>query len=136
LEEDKFSAGGSEKEGLTRLDNLFGDVGIKLKHVAVNQHVMAVERRIRMIKERCRGIISTLPCRLCKKLLESLICRVTRRINMEPSSVNDGYGPTPWESYSGRKVNYSVTIKASFGEYCQATRTLETTVWNQEHEER
>jgi len=38
---------------------------------------------------------------------------------MEPSSVN-GYGPTPWESYSGRKVNYSVTIKASFGEYCQA----------------
>jgi len=54
---------------------------------------------------------------------------------MEPSSVN-GYRPTPWESYSGRKVNYSVTIKASFGEYCQATRTLETTVWNQEHEER
>ena len=27
---------------------------------------------------------------------------------------------TPWESYSGRKVNYSVTILASFGEYCQA----------------
>jgi len=75
------------KSGLTRLDNLFGDVGIKLKHVAVNQHVVAVERRIRMIKERSRGIISTLPYRLCKKLLESLICRVTRRINMEPSSV-------------------------------------------------
>ena len=37
---------------------------------------------------------------------------------MEPSSVN-GYGPTAWESYSGRKVNYTVTIKASFGEYCQ-----------------
>jgi len=53
---------------LTRLDNLFGDVGIELKHVAVKQHVVAAERRIRMIKKRCRGIISTLPCRLCKSL--------------------------------------------------------------------
>ena len=61
------------ESGLTRLDNLFGDVGIGLKHVAVNQHVAAVERRIRTIKERCRGIISTLPHRLCKKLFESLI---------------------------------------------------------------
>ena len=55
MEEDKFLA------GLTRLDNLFNDVGIELKHVAVNQHVMAVERRICMIKEQCRRIISTLP---------------------------------------------------------------------------
>ena len=69
MEEDKFSAGGSEKEGLTRLDNLFGDVGIKLKHVAVNQHVVAVERRIRKIKKRFRGIINTLLYRLCKKIL-------------------------------------------------------------------
>ena len=38
---------------------------------------------------------------------------------MKPSSVN-GYGPTPWKSHGGRKVNYSVTIKASFGEYCLA----------------
>ena len=83
------------ESGLTRLDNLFGDVGIELKYVAVNQHVVAVARRIRMTKERCRGIINTLPYRLCKKLLESLIYHVTRRINMEPSSVN-GYGPTAW----------------------------------------
>ena len=54
---------------LTRLDNLFGDVGIELKHVAVNQHVVAVERRIRKIKKRFRGIINTLLYRLCKKIL-------------------------------------------------------------------
>jgi len=32
----------------------------------------------------------------------------------------NGYVPTPWESHSGRNVNYSLTIKASLGEYCLA----------------
>jgi len=107
------------ESGLIALDNLFASVGIEMCSVGVNQHIAEVERRIRVIKERCRAIVNTLPYRLCKKLLEYLIYFVTKRLNMEPTSVNN-YGPSAWESYAGVKIDYGRMIKAAFGEYCQA----------------
>ena len=61
------------ESGLIALDNLFASVGIEMCSFGVNQHIAEVERRIRVMKERCRGIVNTLPYRLCKKLLEYLI---------------------------------------------------------------
>ena len=107
------------ESGLIALDNLFASVGIEMCSVGVNQHIADVERRIRVIKERCRAIVNTLPYRLCKKLLEYLIYFVTKRLNMEPTSVNN-YGPSAWETYAGVKIDYGRMIKAAFGEYCQA----------------
>ena len=107
------------ESGLTALDNLFASVGIEMCSVGVNQHIAEVERRIRVIKERCRGIVDTLPYRLCKKLLEYLIYFVTKRLNMEPTSVIN-YAPSAWETYAGVKIDYGRMIKAAFGEYCQA----------------
>jgi len=78
------------ESGLTSLSNLFANKSIELTSVGVGQLVVEVERRI---KERCRGIVNTLPYRLCKKLLESMVYYVTKRINMEPTSVNN-FGPS------------------------------------------
>ena len=71
------------------------------------------------MKEGCQAIVNTLPYRLCKKLLESMVYYVTKRINMEPTLVNN-FGPTIWEYYSGVKINYGEVIQAAFGDYCQA----------------
>ena len=72
--------------------------------------------------------ISILPYCLCKELLESLIYYVTRRINMEPSSLN-GYGPMPYGTHAVVEERWPIrwlTIKASFGvEYCQADANSE-----------
>jgi len=92
---------------LSRLENLSGNEVVEL----MNQHVVAVERRIRVFKSRNNEHTTTYW--LCKKLLESLIYHVTTRINMEPSSLNS-YGPSLWETCGGRKADYSVIIKASF----------------------
>ena len=90
---------------LTCLSNLFANESIELTSVGVEQHVVEVERQIRMIKGRCRAIVNTLPYRLCKKFLESMVYYVTMRINTEPTSVNN-FGPSAWECYSGVKINY------------------------------
>ena len=107
------------ESGLIALDKLFASVGIEICSVGVNQHIAEVERRIRVIKERFRRIVITVPYRLCKKLLEYLISFVTKRLNIEPTSVNN-YGPSAWETFAEVKIDYGRMIKAAFGEYCQA----------------
>ena len=51
------------ESGLTCMSNLFANESIELTSVGVGQHVVKVGRQIRMIKERCRAIVNTLPHR-------------------------------------------------------------------------
>ena len=99
MEEDKFSVGESEEEGFQS----HGSCGGSRTQNSYDKETVPWYNQY-----------TAMPT-----VQESLIYHVTQRINMKPSSVN-GYGPTPWKSHGGRKVNYSVTIKASFGEYCLA----------------
>ena len=48
-----------------------------------------------------------------------MVYYVTKRINMEPTSVNN-FGPSAWECYIGVKINYWKVLQASFGDYCLA----------------
>jgi len=45
---------------------------------------------------------------------------ISRDKNIQLGAIITEWLLTLWEAYSGRKVNYSVAIKASFGEYYQA----------------
>ena len=83
--------------------------------VGRGEHVAHAENRIKIIKERVRGIINTLPFRLTPKL--GLFCVV--RVSQIPRS-HDAIKSSPWERYYGRKLDYQKDLKAGFGDYIQA----------------
>ena len=108
------------ESGLVALRDMLGqDHGIVLETVGNNEHVSIVERKIRVIKERVRGIVNTLPHRLPSKLLPLLVLFCVNRINMTPSvaTVSDA---SPWERFYRKKIDYKKNLRAGFGEYCQA----------------
>lgn len=76
-----------------------------------------IERQIRVIKERARGIMSVLPYELPESMEDSLISFCVARINSEIKSTgNDNRSPR--ERFNGR-MNSKSWIKHGFGNYCQ-----------------
>jgi len=84
------------------------------------QHVPVVERKIRLIKERVRACIHSLPFNLSKTLLVYLIYYVVSRINMLPNH-NRMDNASPKELLTGRKINFHRDLRAAFGDYVHAT---------------
>ena len=75
------------ESGFVALADMLGqEQGILVEAVGNNEHVPVVERKIRVIKERVRGIVNTLPYRLPSKLLGLLVLFCVNRINMTPSA--------------------------------------------------
>ena len=77
-----------------------------------------VERKIRQVKERLRGIINTLPYRLTEQLESWLLRYVVSRINLVPTRNNPDY-VSPREKLWGRRINVDKALKHGFGEYVQ-----------------
>ena len=71
------------ESGLTAMRDAWGTGnGIHMKVAGQNEHVSVVERKIRTIKERVRGIYNTLPYKLPTKLLGLLVLFCISRVNM------------------------------------------------------
>jgi len=79
--------------------------------VGKGEHVAHAETRIRVIKERTRGILNTLPFRLPTKLLGLLVLFCVVRVTQTPSS-HDSIRVSPWERYYGRRLDYLKDLKA------------------------
>ena len=108
------------ESGLTAMRDALGtENGIHMEVAGQNEHVPVVERKIRTIKERVRGIYNTLPYKLPTKLLGLLALFCISHVNMIPST-SSPTGASPWERFYGRKLDYSKNLKESFGDYCQA----------------
>eukprot|EP01041_Mallomonas_annulata_P007081 gene7081-14411_t len=104
---------------LVGLKSLFGHDGIEMDITGADEAVPKVERTIRTVKERVRGILNTLPYCLLLKFLPYLLFFCVLRINMTP------YGDrveSPFEQLYGRKLDYRKNMKANFGDYVQAHR--------------
>jgi len=107
------------ESGLGGLQPLLGQMGIDMNLCGAGEHVPVVERKIRVIKERSRGIINTLPFTIPLILISYLIYFVVSRINMVPVRTAT-LKTTPFEQFYGRKVNVKAQLKANFGDYVQA----------------
>jgi len=108
------------ERGFTAMkDILSEEYGVSVDTVGTGEHVRVVERGIRTIKERVRGIVNTLPYKLCSVLLVFLVLFCVSRINMTPSKAATTI-LSPWERFHQRKLDFSKNLKAGFGEYCQA----------------
>ncbi|MEY3186928.1 MAG: hypothetical protein RL675_752, partial [Bacteroidota bacterium] len=78
-----------------------------------------VERKIRTIKERIRTILSSIPYKFPKPLLDDLVRFVVIRINQLP---NEGSGNriSPKELFTGNKLDFKrdKSLDVRFGSYC------------------
>jgi len=107
--------------GLVALDPKLAESGIVLEIAGQKEIVPLVESKIRRIKERAREIINTLPFKTPLRFIAFLIFFCTSRLNLA-CNVGDSTGICPWEKYCGWKVDLKKNLKASFGDYVQASR--------------
>lgn len=107
------------------MDNEFSKVtdhtpNVLINTTAASEHVGDIERRIRVIKERCRGILCTLPyARLPQIMLVHLLHHVVMWLNNFPvkNGVSDRFSPR--EIILRHKLNYKKHCRAPFGSYCE-----------------
>ncbi len=91
----------------------------KLNLVSANEHVPEIERKTRVIKERVRAIIYSIPFNsLPARMLVYAVLFVTKQLNLFP--VKDGLSSklSPKQIMSGEVVHYKFCAMG-FGRYCQ-----------------
>jgi len=91
---------------------------IEINTTAANEHVPEIERRIRLIKERARGVLNTLPYKKMPQLiLIELIYYVVLWLNAFPMKSGVSATLSPREIVFRRKLDYAKHCKALFGSY-------------------
>ncbi len=94
------------------------DLGITVNTVAKDEHVPEVERQNRVIKERARAIIQTLPYqRIPKKMRIAMIHYVISWLNNIPKEEQDA---SPRDIIFGeQRLDYKMVCQLPFGAYVQ-----------------
>ena len=94
-------------------------------HVSVHidtsggESVKVIERLIRVVKERVRGIINTLPYELPDNMLDWLIQHVVYYMNFIPSTGSHDVRSSR-ERITGKQLNATTDLKHAYGDYVQA----------------
>jgi hypothetical protein len=120
-----LSARGGFQVGTVLMDNESEKLQNLVPILAINttaakKHVSEVERKIRLIKERGRGILNTLPFKKMPRLmLIELIYHVVLWLNAFPA--NSGVSETlfPREIVYQHKLEFAKHCKSPFGTYCE-----------------
>jgi len=92
------------------------EMGIEENVLAKEEHVPKIERQHRVIKERARAVIQTLPYRrMPKKMRITLLQNVIFRLNNIPKT---GQDHSPRDLICGEQVlNYKTVCRIPFGAY-------------------
>jgi hypothetical protein len=96
------------------------DLGMTLNVVSCDEHVLEVERRISVIKERVRAVWNTLPFQmLLARMIIELVYYANFWLNCFPSAncVSDTISPRG--IVDGVKINFKHHCRLQFGEYVQ-----------------
>ena len=84
------------------------------------EHVPEVERKIRLIKERGRGILNTLPFKKMHRLmLIELVYHVVLWLNAFPANSGVSETLSPREIVYRHKLDFAKHCKSPFGMYCE-----------------
>lgn len=94
--------------------------GVTIDNSGPGQHAQVVERMARTVKERVRCHANSLPYTMTKLILICCVLFCCSRINLQPSSTCTDL-TSPMEQWTGRKPDYGLDARFSFGEYVQAT---------------
>jgi len=94
-------------------------LGARVVAISTKTKVGVVERRIRVIEERCRAISATLPYNLPRSMLKYLIMyantRVNQCISISPTKA-DSTGLSPYENFTSRKL-VAEDFRYGFGDF-------------------
>ena len=109
--------------------------GVKITYAPPGQHVPTIERKIRLVKERCRAVLSALPCPLTKHLLLSMMKFCVSRLNLLPiqgsrTTPHTYLHSSPKELLTGRKTSYTRDLRCGFLDYAQVTEPVGETTHN------
>ena len=118
-------ARGGFRVGTVLMDNEFEKLRplvptLSINTTAANEHVPEIERRIRLIKERGRGILNTLPFKkMPRVILIELIYHVVLWLNAFPckSGISDTLSPR--ELVYRHRLDFAKHFRAPFGSYCE-----------------
>lgn len=122
---DLYARGGFQV-GTVLMDNEFESLQNLVPIIVVNttvakENVPEIERRIRLIKERGRGILNTLPYKKMPQLmLIELIYHVVLWLNAFPMKSGVSKTLSPREIVLRHKLDFAKHCKAPFGSYCEA----------------
>ena len=94
--------------------------GIELDPTAGAAAVSDVERKIRTVKERMRGVINTLPYKLSIRLEDWLLQSCLYYISFQPT-VNTNDLRSPKEKLTGLILDAKVDLRFGYGDYCQVS---------------
>ncbi len=95
--------------------------GININTTAAKEHVPEIERRIRVIKERGRALLNTLPfTQMPQVILIELIYHVVLWLNAFPSKSGISETLSPREIVLRHKLDFKLHCRAPFGSYCEA----------------
>jgi hypothetical protein len=95
---------------------------LHIEFVGSGAHVPRAERKIRVIKERCRIIINRLPFRAPRWMLKWIIGAVVKALNsLRDDSASNAPDDlrSPFERFTGRRVDARKDLKIAFGEYVE-----------------
>jgi hypothetical protein len=107
------------------MDNEFKKLQNLVPILAINttvarEHVPEVERKIRLIKERGRCILNTLPIKKMPRLmLIELIYHVVLWLNAFPAKSGVSEMLSPHEIVYRHKMDFAKHCKSPFGTYCE-----------------
>jgi hypothetical protein len=114
----------SDGEGaIAKLTGQLNQRGITVNISGAGAHAPIVERRIRMIKERVRGVLSTLAFKLPQSLFKYLVSFAVSRVNLLPANTHvSDISPREW--ITGMKPDFKRDLRFSFGEYAEVTNPI------------
>ena len=95
-------------------------LGIKLNTTSASEHVGDIERFIRVLKERIRGFVSTLPFTKYPKMMKiEMVHFYLFWLNIFPrkGGISDHFDPVIL--VDGTEANFNVQCRVPFGSYCQ-----------------
>ena len=123
------------ESGLVALSEIYQLRGVKLTYAPPGQHVPVIERKIRLVKIRCRALFSNLPCALCKQLLIALVKFAISRINLLPvlgsrATAHSWHRLSPREMLTGTKTSFTRDLRIGFLDYAQLTEPVNETTYN------
>jgi hypothetical protein len=91
----------------------------KLNLASANKHAPEIERKIRVIKERVRAVIHSIPFNsLPARMLVHTVLFVTKQLNLFPVKGGLSSKLSPKQIMSGKVVHYKFCAMG-FGRYCQ-----------------
>ena len=110
------------ESGLIALNEIYQLRGVKLTYAPPGQHVPVIERKIRLVKERCRALFSNLPCPLCKQLLIALVKFAISRINLllvrgSRATAHSWHRLSPREMLTGIKTSFTRDLRIDLLDY-------------------